>query len=67
MNPTYLRCVIRASTNELDRLEDNFSGLRTILEREEMVAFEKILASHLSVEMRLLHHMMARIFLSRIG
>ena len=45
--------------NELLRKED---GLRSILGRNDVVDFMKIEAKDLSVEMRLLHHMISKIF-----
>ena len=62
-NAASLGHLLLVPIDEVDRLEDKCSGLKIIFEREDVVAFKEILASHLSIEMRLLHHLMARIFL----
>ena len=51
----------------LDELPKKEVGLRTIFERDDVEGFLKIEAKDLSVEMRLLHHMVSRIFSSRGG
>lgn len=67
LNATSLGRLLHAPTIGADRLDDECSGLRTILERQDVMAFEEILESHLSVEIRLLHHMTTRIFIPRVG
>ena len=51
--------------NCLDELPRKEIRLRTILGREDVEEFMKIEAKNLSVEMRLLHHMVSRIFFPR--
>ena len=48
--------------DELPRKED---GLRSILGRHDAAGFMKLETKDLSVEMRLLHHMVSRIFFPR--
>ena len=51
----------------LDELPKKKIGLRTILGRDDVEGFLKIEAKDLSVKMRLLHHMVSKIFFSREG
>ena len=51
----------------LDKLSRKEIGLKTILGREDVEGFMKIEAKDLSVEMRLLHHMIFRIFFPKGG
>ena len=51
----------------LDKLPKKKIGLRTILGRDNVEGFLKIEAMDLSVEMKLLHHMVSRIFFPRGG
>ena len=51
----------------LDELSRKEIGLKTILGREDVEWFIKIEAKDLSVEMRLLHHMIFMIFFPREG
>ena len=46
----------------LDELPRKEIGLRTILGREDVEVFIKIKAKDLSMEMRLLHHIVSKIF-----
>ena len=50
-----------------DHLLDRESGIRCILERDDVRGVTTVSAVQLSVEMRLLHHIIARIFLPKIG
>jgi len=49
----------------VDSLVDRFSGLRYIFESDDLPEGETIVASKLSAEMRLLHHIIARILLPK--
>ena len=48
-------------------LESRRSALRTIMERDDVNEIGNVIASSLSLEMRLLHNFISRIFIPRIG
>ena len=50
-----------------DALTDREAGIRCILERDDIRGVTSVTAVQLSVEMRLLHHIVARIFLPKTG
>ena len=50
-----------------DHLLDREAGIRCILERDDVRGVTTVSAIQLSVEMRLLHHIVARIFLPKTG
>ena len=58
---------IPSSGAVLDVLADRDDGIRCILERDDIRGVTTVTAVQLSVEMRLLHHVVARIFLPKTG
>ena len=58
---------IPSSGAVLDVLADRDDGIRCILERDDIRGVTTVIAVQLSVEMRLLQHVVARIFLSKTG
>lgn len=48
-------------------LMKKIDGLRVILERDDIRNFRNLQANQLSVEMRLLHYMVSKIFFSKTG
>lgn len=50
-----------------NRLADKKEGLRCVLDRLDVGGIGEFMSNNLSIELRLLHHIVGRIFLPKIG